>query len=86
MERYKRWDLAQTDINKKYNTKLTPLHVGPRELYCTPVMFAHFVFSLLSFCARAFPENPKPENPGKLFRDETRTVPQHTACSDCLTL
>ena len=49
--------------NKKDNTKLAPLPFYTRELFCAPVMFACFVCSLLSFCAREFPENPKPENP-----------------------
>ena len=31
---------------------MIPVHVDPRELYCTPVMFARFVFDLLIFCAR----------------------------------
>ena len=48
MERGKRWELAQRESNKKDETKLTPLPVDPRELYCnvTPVMFARFVCAL----------------------------------------
>ena len=36
------------------------------QKYFTPVMFAHFVCALLSFCARKFPEKPETREPGKL--------------------
>ena len=44
----------------------TPLPVDPWGLCCTPMMFAWFVYALLVLNAREFPENPKPENLGKL--------------------
>ena len=64
MERGKRWELAQREINKKDNTKLTPHTVDPREIYYNvmPVMFARFVCALLIFFARNFPtkiRNPR---------------------------
>ena len=67
MERGKRWESAQREINKKDKTKLTPLPVDPRELYCTPVVFAYFVCSLLSFCALEFPNKSETREPRKII-------------------
>ena len=48
-------------------------HCWYAQKYCTPVMFAHFVCALLSFCARNFPvkyETQETENPGKVSWNE----------------
>ena len=62
-----RWELAQRKINKKDKTTLTPLHVNPCELYCTPVMFAWFVCALFIFRARKFPAKSETGEPGKII-------------------
>ena len=51
--------------------KLTPLPVNTYKLCCTPVMFAHFVCALLSFCAHGFPAKYDTQEPGKIIIDCT---------------
>ena len=47
--------------------KLKPLPVDSHEVYYTPVMFARFVWALLSFHARKFPAKYETREPGKII-------------------
>ena len=71
MERGKRWELEQIEINKKVKTMLTPLPVDPLELYCTPVVFSRFFCAKLSFCARKFPAKSETWEPGEIIAERT---------------
>ena len=50
MERVKRWELAQIEINKKDNTKLTPLPLDTKRI----ILYACYVRSLC-MCLVEFP-------------------------------
>ena len=79
MERGKRWELAQREIHKNDKTKLTPIPVDPRELYCnvTPVMFAQFFCDLLSFRVRDFPAKSETREPEEIIVECTSYIKYH---------